>query len=145
MSPLTQNEFLADLQHLVQEEVRSQVVPAYSIKKDGHWNIWLKYCRTHKLAPFLHGIKDKIAILQVFGHRFCVGKIAPRGKHIMSKSVQDAVRSVGQGFIVLGANDSHHTSDGKIDFRLKRQFRSYKKEDRPLIQVKPLPICIIFG
>ena len=35
MSPLTRNEFLADLR-LVQEEVRSRVVPAYSIKKDGH-------------------------------------------------------------------------------------------------------------
>ena len=144
MSPSTRNEFLVDLR-LVQEEVRSGVVPAYSIKKDGHWNIWLEYCRTHKLDPFLHGIKDKVAILQVFGRRFRVGKIAPRGKRVMSKSVQDAVRSVGQGFTVLGADDPRHASDGKIDFRLKRQFRSYKKEDRPSIQVKPLPICIIMA
>jgi len=46
-------------------------------------------------------------------------------------------------FSRLGTQDPRLDKFGKIDFRIYRQTRSYKKKDGPKHRVKPLPVCIV--
>ena len=56
--------------------------------------------------------------------------------------LQEAV--IGQAFSSVGTLDPCFSLiDGKIDFRLRRQKRSWKKGDAPPKRVKPCPITIV--
>jgi hypothetical protein len=128
---------------IVKEEVRSGVTNAYTKRKDSHWTIWVEYCEQSHLDPFLRGTTDPIPFLQVFAAQYRDGSIAPSKKSVRSKTVSDAVRSVGQKFSGLGSTDPRYDVYGKIDFRLSRQYRSYTKKDSPPVRVKPVPITLI--
>ncbi len=138
------DDFLSDL-GFVEEEVRSGVDPSYANKKDTHWDVWVEYCRKCCIDPFLHGTEDPIPYLQVFARRYHDGRVAPRGKPVKSKTVSDALCSVGQRFANLGADDPRLNRFGKLEFRLARQKRCYLKNDTPVVRVKPLPICVILA
>jgi hypothetical protein len=56
--------------------------------------------------------------------------------------VDDAVRSIGQTFAVVGSPDTRLTPAGKHDFRLRRQFNAYAKVDPSPKRVKPIPFPI---
>ena len=43
----------------------------------------------------------------------------------------------------MGTSDPRLTAQGKIDFRLQRQLRAYKKEDPPPNRVKPIPVTVL--
>ena len=144
MSVATRNEFSADFS-AVQATMRLAVVPGYASKKDTHWKVWVAYCTKLGFDPYLQGVEDPIPILQVFGHRYHNGSIAPRGKPVQSQAVSDAIRSVGQRFAALGADDPRLNSVGKLQFRLQRQIRGYSKLDAPKHRVKPLPICVVLS
>jgi hypothetical protein len=128
---------------IVQEAVRSGVTTAYSKRKDSHWELWNSYCEENCLDPFLRGTSDPIPFLQVFAAQYRDGSIAPSKNAVRSKTVSDAVRSVGQKFSCLGSSDPRYDIYGKIDFRLSRQYRSYTKTDSPPARVKPVPITLI--
>jgi hypothetical protein len=64
----------------------------------------------------LSSIEDPVALLQVYGQRYRTGKIAPNKRAVQSRTVEDALRSVGQTFAGMGAADPRLTSQGKIDF-----------------------------
>jgi len=57
--------------------------------------------------------------------------------------VEDALRSMGQTFASLGAQDIRKDSLGTIDFRIQWQLRSYAKADPPPDRVKPVPIQLL--
>ena len=130
MCPDTANVFRTDLL-TSKEAVAAGVTAAYSKKKDTHWNCWKEFCEDSGLDPFLLCTKDPIPYLQVFAVRYRDGRLAPGGKPVASKTVSDAVRSVGQRFSGMGAKDPRKDCDGEIDFRLSRQYRSYTKNDGP--------------
>ena len=113
------DDFLSDL-GFVEEEVRSGVDPSYANKKDTHWDVWVEYCRKCCTDPFLHGTEDPIPYLQVFARRYHDGRVAPRGKPVKSKTVSDALCSVGQRFANLGSDDPRLNRFGKLEFRLAR-------------------------
>ena len=76
-------------------------------------------------------------------HRYRSGAIAPHGKPVRSRTVEDALRSVGQTLAMLGPQDPRLNRVGQIDFRLQRQFRSYSKEDPPPDRVRPIPVQLL--
>jgi hypothetical protein len=93
--------------------------------------------------PLLQDIQDPIAILQVYLQRYRDGTIAPRGKPVRSRTVEDSLRAIGQTFAALGTLDPRLDQHGNIDFRIQQQLRGYSRADPPPNRVKPIPIQII--
>ena len=144
MSIEDRNEFESDLR-IVEAEVRSGVNEDYADRKDRHWIIWETYCAKTKLDPFLLDKEDPVPYLEVFGQRLRDGRLAPSGRQIRSATVSDYLTSVGQRFSNMGADDPRMNKYGRLDFRLARQKRSWKKRDKPSRRVKPMPISIIMA
>ena len=134
--------FYRDL-HTAGEEARLGVTLQRAKAADAHWELWDTFCRKLTLDPLLSKIEDPVTILQVFALRYRRGTIAPNGKPVRSRTVEDALRSVGQTFAGLGAQDPRLNASGKPDFRLQRQLRLYAKADPPPNRVKPVPVPVI--
>jgi hypothetical protein len=62
---------------------------------------------------------DPVTILQVYAHRYCTGELAPSGHPVSARTVEDALRAVGQTLAAMGTNDIRLNSHGRIDFRLQ--------------------------
>lgn len=128
---------------LAQEKVQAGVVSSRSSAANSHWDIWSTFCLTLTVDPLLSSVLDPVVLLQVFAQRYRTGQIAPRGQPVRSRTVEDAVRSIGQTFSSMGTIDPRLTRQGKIDFRLQRQLAAYTKEDPPPNRVKPVPVSVI--
>jgi hypothetical protein len=50
---------------------------------------------------------------------------------------------VGQAFAAVGAQDPRLNAHGKLDFRLSRIIRSWKREDPPTKRKKPVPVAAL--
>jgi hypothetical protein len=57
--------------------------------------------------------------------------------------VENALRAIGQTLATLGLPDPRLMQNGKLDLRLQRQLKAYKKQDPPPTRVKPIPLPII--
>jgi len=142
VSPESRDELRADLS-LIRNAVEAGVVPSRAAAANSAWNIWQLFCVSLQADPFLQCGTDPILLLQIFAQRYRDGRIAPSGKQVRSRTVEDAVRAVGQGFTRLGSPDPRLTSNGKLDFRLQRQLSGYSKTDPPPNRVKPIPLSIV--
>lgn len=142
MSATARNAFLLDLRS-AQTAERSAVVSGRANASTSHWHVWQGYCGELGISPWLTDIEDPIPILQVFAQRLRTGKLATRGYPIRSRSVEDYLRSIGQTFARLGANDPRLTSSGRVQLRLSNQLKGYKKQDPPPNRVKPVPLQLI--
>ena len=142
LPPSQADAFSADYS-IVQKSIRTGVAPTRADALDNHWTRWLDYCDDHGLDPFLRNYKDPVPILQVFGQRYRDGRIAPWGRPVKSRTVEDALRAIGQKYASLGTKDLRKDSTGAIDFRIQRQLRSYKRDDPPPIRVKPVPVSLV--
>ena len=144
-SPLTRNDaFELDVSAL-QKTVQTSVCPQYSNKKDRHWKVWNDYCVSEGIDPLLRAplTRDPLIYLRVFAARYRDGRIAPGGKPVAFRTVEDAVRSVGQRLSVLGSKDPRFDSAGNTVYAYKAQLQSYKREDKPPKRAKPLPITVV--
>ena len=110
---------------------------------DTTWNIWEDFCHDLHQDPTLANIDDPIPLLQLFAQRYRLGEVAPSGHQVRSRTVEGALRAIGQAFSALGFQDPRLTVSGKLDFRLSRQLSAYKKTDPPPHRVKPIPFPII--
>jgi hypothetical protein len=128
---------------LAQVDVASGVVSSRSAAATHHWTTWCDYCTSLGLDPTLQEHENPVPFLQVFMYRYRTGGIAPSGRQVRSRTVEDAVRSVGQTFASVGATDPRLNKVGKIDFRLQRQLSCYSKQDPPPNRVKPIPVPIL--
>ena len=127
-----------------QQSVKDGVGEKYARRKDAHWEIWNSHCAEFGIDPFLKCYNDPIPHLATFAERYKSGAIAPKGKPVTADYVSDILCSIGQAFSSVGTPDPRmSTIDGKIDFRLRRQKRSWKKGDAPPKRVKPCPITIV--
>jgi len=142
MSPDQQHVFGLDCQ-LVQEAVRSGVTSKRATSHDNHWERRLTFCHKHHLNPQLNHYSDPVPILQIFTQHYRDGRIALHGRPVKSRTAEDALRAMGQKFASLGTKDPRLDQHGKIDFRISRQLKCYKKTDNPPKRVKPVPITII--
>jgi hypothetical protein len=84
-----------------------------------------------------------------YSYKFLSNAIAqaslpPRGKPVKSRTVEGALRVVGQAFTSVGALDPRLTPRDSTEFRLRRQLRGYSKADPAPNRVKPVPIGVIY-
>jgi hypothetical protein len=97
----------------------------------------------HNIDPYLRTWTDPVPILQIFGERYRDGRLAPLKQSVKARTVEDALRAVGQAHARLGVPDPRKDNFGAIDFRIQRQIKSYHKVDDPPRRVKPIPVTII--
>ena len=95
------------------------------------------------MDPALQEYEDPIPFLQVFARRYRTGELAPKHKPVRGRTVEDALRGIGQAFAHVGAPDPRNNDRGQMDFRLARQLAAYKKQDPPPHRVKPVPAPIL--
>ena len=88
---------------------------------------------------------DKIPLLQLFAHLYRHGSLTGRGRPVRSRTVEDALRSVGQAFARMGSPDPRLNQFGVVDRRLSTLYQAWKKSYAPPARVKPLPMGIVRG
>jgi hypothetical protein len=110
---------------------------------DTTWDIWAEFCHSLYCDPFLSAIDDPLPILQIFAARYRVGTLAPSNHAVRSRTVEGALRAVGQAFTALGYPDPRLHPSGRLDFRLHRQLQAYSKADPPPHRVKPVPLQLL--
>lgn len=141
--PPSQSDALRSDLGLVQASIRAGVSPQRASAHDRTWALWQEFCNTHNFDPFLRNFSDAVPILQVFGQQYRDGRIAPSKDTVRARTVEDALRAVGQTMAALGAKDIRRDSSGRIDFRIQRQISSFHKTDSPTTRVKPVPVTFI--
>ena len=107
MDPLARDAFRGDLR-LATEAVRARVVPSRARAATGHWKLWLTFCDSLRIDPYLQESVagfDGIPFLQVFAMRYRLGDIAPRGNAVRARTVEDALRSIAQEMAAVGSPD----------------------------------------
>ena len=124
-----------------QSTVRQGVCPGTDRHASTHWSVWRSFCHELAFDPLLADIASPITILQVFAVRYRSGQIAPSHRQVKGRTVEGALRSVGQTIASLGASDPRLTQSNQIDFRLQRMLAAYGKADPPPQRVKPLPLA----
>ena len=126
--------------------MRSRVSPQRDRSAHAAWRLWTTFCASIGVSPNLSDTpSDKIPILQLFAQRYRLGSLSPCGRPVRSRTVEDAVRGVGQAFAGVGALDPRLNSFGAVDVRLSALFTAWKKADTPPTRVKPLPLQIVHG
>ena len=110
---------------------------------DTSWALWQHFCATLGLDALALGTCDRITLLQLYAQRYCTGSISPGRNSVRARTVEDAVRAVGQAYARLGAPDPRLTVHGTVDFRLTSMYRAWQKEDSPPTRVKPLPLPVV--
>ena len=108
-----------------------------------NWTIWSTFCADLGVPTDLTYIADPIPLLQIFAHRVRAGVLAAKGRRVKKRSVEQYLRSVGQIFAILGAQDPCLDRVGKIDFCLRRQLSAYKKEDPSPTLARPVPLQLL--
>jgi hypothetical protein len=120
--------------------VQQGVTDKRRVSQTAHWGIWTKFCEELELDPWLWDCIDPVPILQVFMCRVHDGRLAPSGQPVSARHAEDVLRSVGQTFSSLGSHDPRKDRQtGRLDFRLYRQERTYKAQDRPTPKKRPIP------
>jgi hypothetical protein len=123
-TPENRDAFLRDLRN-AQAAARAGIVSSRATSNDNSWKMWADFCHDLLVDPWLTGTTDPILLLQVFAERHRTGQLAPRGKPVKSRTVEGALRAVGQAFTSVGAFDPCLTPRGSTEFRLRRQLRGY--------------------
>jgi hypothetical protein len=93
--------------------------------------------------PMLDDIDDPISLLQVYAQRIRDGRYSRSGCAVRASTVDTELRHVGQTLALLGTSDPRVTAKGKLDIRLTRQSRYWKRNKDLPTRVKPIPIPIL--
>jgi hypothetical protein len=72
-----------------------------------------------------------------------VGTLAPSHAQVKARTVEGALRAVGQTMASLGFPDPRLQPNGQIELRLHRQLQCYDKADPPPTRVKPVPLQLL--
>ena len=119
------------------------VVPTRSRSRASTWLLWADYCTQHHLDPFLTNVADTLPILQVFAQRYRTGALAPHRQPVKSRTVEAALRAVGQTFASVGADDPRYDKHGNVHFVLQQMLKGFTRDDPSVTRVKPLPFAVI--
>jgi hypothetical protein len=82
-------------------------------------------------------------LLQIFAIRYRMGTLSPSRATVTSRTVEGALRSVGQTIATLGFRDPRLQPSGKLDLRLHRQLQAYSKADPAPTRVKPILLQVL--
>ena len=136
------DEIRSDLS-LLRAAFDAGVVPSRARAHDHTWTRWRHFCHALGTDEQLTAVADPVLLLQIFAQRYRDGRLAPSQKPVRSRTVEDALRAVGQGFARMGSKDPRLNASGGVDFRIQRQLRGYTRADPPPNRVKPIPISIL--
>ncbi len=114
-----------------------------AVSANTSWGIWQEFCASLYQDAFLLDNPDPIPLLMLFVNRYRIGTIAPSGSNVRSRTVENALRAIGQTLATLGRPDPRLQPSGKLDLRLHRQLKGYTRQDPPPHRVKPIPLPII--
>lgn len=142
LPPTARDAFGFDYRAAMQA-VRSGVVPSSALTRDTHWLRWQDYCSSLDIPPTLDNYPHTIAALQVFAHRYRTGVLAPSGQPVRARTVEAALRAIGQTLSSMGSPDPRLDSQNNIHYVLLQQLRGYSREDDPPTRVKPIPFTLI--
>ena len=107
------------------------------------WDLWTKFCVTLGLDALHLPPTDAIPLLQLFAQRYRTGSLAPGRRCVRARTVEDAVRAVGQAYARMGTPDPRLDRHGNLDFRLSTLYRAWQAADDPPSRVKPLPLTLV--
>ncbi|KAI2501863.1 hypothetical protein MHU86_12628 [Fragilaria crotonensis] len=93
----------------------------------------------HTTSPPL----DPVPLLLLFAQRYRTGALAPGRRSVRARTVEDAVRAVGQAYTGMGAADPRLNAHGQLDSRLRALFHAWATADDPPSRVKPLPLPLV--
>ena len=144
MPPLARLDARRDWGASITETIlRASVSAQRCSSQDTSWRVWEAFCASLGHDPRLSAIPDRLPLLQLFAHRYRTGLLAPGGLPVRSRTVEDAIRAVGQTFARLGAPDPRLTALGTLDYRLASLFRAWSKTDPSPTRVPPLPFSVL--
>jgi hypothetical protein len=83
----------------VDERIKSGVTTQRVKAVDNQWTRWDSFCVAYNSDPYLRTWTDPVPILQVFGERYQDGRLPPLKKSVKARTVEDALRAVGQAKI----------------------------------------------
>ena len=106
--------------HAAQQAIAQWFSATFFNKDDTTWSQWRRFCSWMKIAPNLKYIEDPIPFLQIFAKRDHAGLLSAQWQSIKKRLVYQYLRSIGQIFASVGANNPRHNRMGKLNFRLGR-------------------------
>lgn len=142
LPPSTRDAFSADLL-LASETCRTSVGSKRARGQDNTWDIWLGFCAEHEVDAFLEDVEDAIPYLQVFAQRYRDGRLAKGGQPVTARTVEDAIRAIGQTMASMGAEDKRLAGPRQHEYRLSALFAGWKRLDAPPKRCKPVPIGVV--
>ncbi len=107
------------------------------------WTLWQAFCTSLSLDALHLPARDPIPLLQLYAQRYRTGTIAPGRRPVRSRTVEDAVRAVGQTYTGMGSQDPRLNRHGQLDFCLGAMYRAWAGADDPPSRVKPLPLPLV--
>lgn len=125
----------------VQTATRNRVSRQRTAAGDAAWHRWATFCSTLLSVDPWRLPRDAIPLLQIFANRIRSGALSTRGQRVRARTVEDAVRAVGQAYAHLGAPDPRMNSHNTPDTRLT--FQAWAKDNDPPSRVKPLPTTLM--
>jgi hypothetical protein len=99
---------------VVDKCIRSGVTAKRANATDKHWGHWEQFCLDHNVDPYLQAWEDPVPIVQVFGERYRNGRLAPLHNTVKYRTVEEALRAVGQAHARLGGPDPRKDHHGDI-------------------------------
>ncbi|KAI2499708.1 hypothetical protein MHU86_14789 [Fragilaria crotonensis] len=126
----------------VLQATKRRVSPQRVTAASSSWHLWVHFCHSLRIDPD-NLPRDPVPLLQIFAQRLRDGTIAPGRKPVRARTVEDALRAVGQAYAGMGALDPRLSSHGQLDFRLSSLYRAWATTDDPPSRVKPLPIGLL--
>ena len=110
---------------------------------DKSWQHWCEFCIQYNIDELLAAYDDPIPALQLYIRQYRDGSGSPSKRSVRARTVEQALRTVGQTLAGMGRPDPRLNHAGKIDFRLQRQLAAYARADPPPSRVKPIPLPIL--
>ena len=138
--PAAQDALSSDLQ-LADDTIAAGVVPSCNQKAIKTWSIWIAFCASINVDPYLSQVADPVIVLQTFGLLWQDGRISPSKNPNRACSVEDTIQLVGQKFSSLGSKELNQA--GSQEFHLTRMYSAWKKEDDPPARVEPIAMTIL--
>ena len=140
--PATRDQCRTDWR-VIQETTAQRVSTQRAASGATAWALWEAFCASLRLDPLTIGHRDPIPLLQLYAQRYRDGTVAAGRHPVRARTVEDAVRAVGQTYAGMGAPDPRLDRHGQLDLRLAALYHAWKRMDDPPTRVKPLPLAVV--
>ena len=101
MDPAVAAAAMRDIR-IAQHTVNTGVCPGTDTAAAGHWERWRTFCAGLAIDPILGSFADPVTILQIFAVRYRSGSNATNKKPVRARTVEGALRAVGQAIAAVG-------------------------------------------